>query len=228
MAATRTPASLAEPLGKSYQQLCPLAIALDHVGDRWSMLIVRELLGGPARFSELKDALPGIASNLLTIRLRKLEASGVVERRHERGGATYALTPLGHGLRRPLELLGLWGAAAGPVPGSDPRPLRAARSMAMAFQAMLGRGEMPATRRRVGLRLDEDSLTIEFGGAGGVEVRAGVVEPPDALVSSTMIKLRVVPVPGPGPDTFEFESGDRAIAEEFLHALRISLGEIVR
>jgi len=95
---------------RSYGQFCGLARALDIVGDRWTLLIVRELLPGPMRYTELKASLAGIATNLLAERLRTLEANGIVERRLEEAGVVYALTPWGAGLREPMEALGRWGA----------------------------------------------------------------------------------------------------------------------
>ena len=67
---------------KSYEQYCTIASALDLVGDRWTLLVLRELSFGEQRFTDLKDALPGIATNLLTDRLRKLEEAGLAEQ-HE-------------------------------------------------------------------------------------------------------------------------------------------------
>lgn len=96
--------------GRSYGQFCGLARALDVVGDRWNLLIVRELLPGPMRYNELKTSLAGIATNLLAERLRSLERTGIVERRLGDAGVLYALTPWGAGLREPLEALGRWGA----------------------------------------------------------------------------------------------------------------------
>ncbi|MDN5917499.1 MAG: winged helix-turn-helix transcriptional regulator [Pseudonocardia sp.] len=95
---------------RSYGQFCGLARALDIVGDRWTLLIVRELIPGPMRYTELKASLGGIATNLLAERLRSLEANGIVERRLEEAGVVYALTPWGAGLREPMESLGRWGA----------------------------------------------------------------------------------------------------------------------
>jgi DNA-binding HxlR family transcriptional regulator len=92
---------------KSYGQYCALARGLDIIGDRWSPLIVRELLGGPRRYGELQEGLPGIATNLLADRLRHLEAEGVV-RRDEDG--RYGLTAWGEGLRGPLYALARWSA----------------------------------------------------------------------------------------------------------------------
>ena len=94
---------------RSYGQYCGLARALDAVGDRWSLLIVRELLPGPMRYSELVASLGGIATNLLADRLRRLESSGVIERRlGEKSGVVYALTPWGSQLRAAIEALIRW------------------------------------------------------------------------------------------------------------------------
>jgi DNA-binding HxlR family transcriptional regulator len=97
-------------LGRSYGQYCGLARALDVVGDRWNLLVVRELLPGPLRYNELKTSLAGIATNLLAERLRTLEGNGIIERRLGDAGVLYALTPWGAGLREPMEALGRWGA----------------------------------------------------------------------------------------------------------------------
>lgn len=95
---------------RSYGQYCGLARALDAVGDRWNLLIVRELLPGPQRYNELKTALSGIATNLLAARLRDLEANGIVERRLAEAGVAYALTPWGAGLREPIDAMIRWSA----------------------------------------------------------------------------------------------------------------------
>ena len=65
---------------KRYDQYCPMAHALDLVGERWSMLIVRELMRGPRRYTDLVDGLPGIGTNVLAARLRELESQGIVTR----------------------------------------------------------------------------------------------------------------------------------------------------
>lgn len=95
---------------RSYHQYCGLARALDVVGGRWTLLIVRELLIRPARYGELAAALPGVASNLLADRLRDLIAVGVVERGVDpgRNGVVYALTSWGSQLREPVDALLVW------------------------------------------------------------------------------------------------------------------------
>ena len=88
-----------------YQQYCGLARALDVSGDKWTLLIVRELMPGPRRFTDLVDGLPGISRKLLTDRLRALEAQGVVVRE-----GAYALTDDGRDLGRAMAPLIAWGA----------------------------------------------------------------------------------------------------------------------
>jgi DNA-binding HxlR family transcriptional regulator len=98
---------------RGYGQYCGLARALDLLGGRWALLVVRDLLSGPKRFSELQDGLPGIPTNILTSRLRELEEAGIVERRvqgHPGGGVAYALTEYGLELEGPILRLGFWGA----------------------------------------------------------------------------------------------------------------------
>lgn len=95
---------------RSYGQFCGLARALDLVGERWNLLIVRELLPGPLRYNELKASLGGIASNLLAERLRTLEENGILRRQLGESGVLYALTRWGADLREPMEALGRWGA----------------------------------------------------------------------------------------------------------------------
>jgi DNA-binding HxlR family transcriptional regulator len=97
-------------MSRDYGQYCGLARALDVVGERWNLLIVRQLLIGPARYGELREGLSGIATNLLTDRLRALETAGVVERRlsEDANAITYALTPWGAQLREPINALIRW------------------------------------------------------------------------------------------------------------------------
>lgn len=97
---------------KTYGQMCPLARSLDVLGERWTILVIRELLLGPTRFKHLLAALPGIGSNRLSDRLRGLEDAGIVRKTVLPAPATvpaYELTADGERLRDPLLALGLWG-----------------------------------------------------------------------------------------------------------------------
>lgn len=99
------------PGTRGYGQFCPVAKGAEVFAERWTPLIVRELLNGSHRFGELQQGLPGISQSLLTQRLRSLQRDGVVERRCSRHGRgwEYHLTPAGQDLGRVVEQLGAWG-----------------------------------------------------------------------------------------------------------------------
>ncbi len=105
---------------KSYGQYCPIAAALDVIGERWSLLIIRELSFGPQRFTDIRRALPGLSPNLLIDRLRLLDEQGVIERRGDAGmssRAVYTLTASGTELLPILQSLAQWGIHHLPDPG---------------------------------------------------------------------------------------------------------------
>src|SRR2546423_8023247 len=157
-------------MGRSYRQYCGLARALAVVGVRWNLLIVRQLLMAPARYRELLEGLPGVATNLLADRLRDLEAAGVVERRlAEEGNAiVYALTPWGAELREPINGLIRWSTplmTRGPggdhfradwlllppparLPGPPTTPPSAPRGIGLHGHHLPARGTPPAPELR--------------------------------------------------------------------------------
>ena len=108
---------------KRYEQYCPMAHALDLVGDRWALLVIRELMHGPKRYTDLVDHLPGIGTNILAARLRDLERNGVVTRRTlppPAASKVYELTEYGRELRPAMHQLALWGARSlGPPTDQD-------------------------------------------------------------------------------------------------------------
>jgi DNA-binding HxlR family transcriptional regulator len=110
-------------MGKRYEQYCPVAHALDVVGDRWALLVVRELTEGPQRYTDLADGLPGIGTNILAARLRDLEAAGVVTKRTlppPAASRVYELTDYGLELKPVIRELALWGARSlGPPTTED-------------------------------------------------------------------------------------------------------------
>ena len=96
---------------EGYGRACPLSRGLDVIGDRWTLVIVQNLLGAPSRFGQLKDGLPGLGSNALTARLRKLEGAGIVERIPQPvgRGVDYALTKRGRALEPVMAEIRRWG-----------------------------------------------------------------------------------------------------------------------
>jgi DNA-binding HxlR family transcriptional regulator len=109
-------------VAKNYEQYCPVAHALELVGERWSLLIVRELLKGPKRYTDLADALPRIGTNVLAARLKDLEACGVIAKRRlppPTPAQVYELTPYGVALRPVVRELARWGLHSLPAPGED-------------------------------------------------------------------------------------------------------------
>ena len=162
-------------MSKSYDQYCPIAHALDLVGERWSLLVVRELLHqGPLRYSDLHDRLDGCGTNILAARLKALEQGGVVRRRRLDPPAAswvYELTEYGEGLREVLHVLAHWGArslrrpaASGDlVPGWLPGALRIALPT--------------STAGRIEFRIGDELASIADG-----RVVEGAIDQPDAIV----------------------------------------------
>lgn len=156
-------------MSRDYGQYCGLARALDVVGDRWNLLIVRELLIGPARYGELRDGLSGIATNLLTDRLRDLETAGVVERRLSDGAnaITYALTPWGAQLREPINALIRWSTPL-MIRGPEGDEFRA-EGLLVALPALFA-GRTP-TDRSVAVGITVDGVTVQLRAADtGIDV----------------------------------------------------------
>lgn len=137
---------------RTYGQFCALSKSLDVVGGRWTLLVVRELLLGPRRFSDLRAALPGIANNLLADRLRELEDDGLVRRRTlEHGAQVYELTERGQGLDEVVFALMRWGAAyMEPAEGDTFRPAWLALVLRAYLPRRVGRQDRVRARVLVG------------------------------------------------------------------------------
>jgi DNA-binding HxlR family transcriptional regulator len=164
-------------MAKHYDQYCPLAHALDLVGDRWALLVVRELMRGPQRYTDLVDGLPGIGTNILAARLRDLEQAGVVTRRTlppPAASKVYELSDYGQGLKSAMRELALWGARSlgPPTPESGLFSGWVANAMdnVLAPLAPAGRFEF-----RVG---DEIASMVDG------EVRRGPVDDPQVVVEA--------------------------------------------
>lgn len=176
---------------RTYGEGCAAAHALDLVGERWALLVVRELVLGPKRFTDLKAGVPGASPNVLSQRLRELEANGVVRRRRlgpPAGSMVYELTEWGAELEPVLQHLGRWGA----------------RSPQMPFEAALGVDALVLALRTLfdpaaagdldagyELRLGEDRFAAEVRG-GRFEIARGDAHRPDATVESDVPTLAAI------------------------------------
>jgi DNA-binding HxlR family transcriptional regulator len=161
---------------KTYGQLCPLARSLDLLGDRWTLLVVRELFLGPKRFKDLLDALPAMGTNRLSQRLKTLDAAGVVQKRvlpPPASARVYELTPSGEQLRGPLLELAVWGTGLPADERIDPTTARAelvalAMTGAASFPASAGLSEsyeFQIGEETFHIRVDDGRLTTRSGPA---------------------------------------------------------------
>jgi DNA-binding HxlR family transcriptional regulator len=166
------------PTSRSYRDSCGIARALDVVGERWALLVVRELLLAPQRFSELRHALPHVSSNLLADRLRELERNGVIRRIQApaEGSRAYELTERGRKLEPVLRALGEWGIDA-PQP---PPPTALSATSVLIFLRSAARTDPEAPPTTCRLELDGRVWTVRLA-SGRVQVQPG--EPATAAAS---------------------------------------------
>jgi DNA-binding HxlR family transcriptional regulator len=176
---------------RAYDDPCGIARALDVVGERWALLVVRELVLGPKRFTDLRTGLRGVSTDVLAQRLRQLEQAGVL--RHVTlppPGATraYELTDRGHDLEPVLHALGRWGGRE-PLPAADREMTVDAFAVALStvFDPARARG-LDAT---VALVVDGDPLAAEVHD-GTLELRRGTPEHPQVRIEGSVRALREV------------------------------------
>jgi DNA-binding HxlR family transcriptional regulator len=198
---------------RQYGQPCSLACALDHVGERWSLLIVRELSLGPLRFADLARDVGGAPTDVLTKRLRDLEREGVVARREldpPVSALAYELTELGRGLERPMIELARWGLnfqTVADVAGLAPS------SLANGLRTLLQ--PPPDARMTIGLRSEGRSFRLRIEG-GWIEASRGDAGGADVTFSGTPIGVIAAIVAGGDAEAGIEIDGDR----DALKALR--------
>ena len=215
---------------RGYGQYCGLARALDLIGGRWALLVVRDLLTGPKRFSELEDGLPGIPTNVLTSRLRELEEAGILERQVQAqpgGGVAYALTAYGLELEEPVLSLGFWGAKTmgSPCEGD----FISIESLALALRGSFRRQKARGPQRVYELRIDGKPLRILVKG-GQVSLPAELTEDPDVVIDAEAEampgllsgELALDDAVGSGRVRLD---GDRAEAERFFDMFRFTASD---
>jgi DNA-binding HxlR family transcriptional regulator len=171
---------------RSYGQYCSVAKALDLVGDRWNLLIVRELLlRGPSRYTDIRDGLPGIATNLLADRLRQLEQAGIVTSQEEPppvATTLFRLTSRGEELRGSIEELGRWGAPL-MFEDSDEEAFRG-HWFSLPADLFLSDRTPDQPPIAIELRAGDQKIVLETVD-GDVHARSGSAEDPVAVLTGT-------------------------------------------
>jgi DNA-binding HxlR family transcriptional regulator len=178
------------PTTRSYGDACAIARALDVVGERWALLVVRELLLGPQRFSDLRRALPGASSNLVADRLRELENRNVVQRRTlppPAASRVYELTQWGRELEPIVLALGNWGLRI-PLP-PPPATLSATSVLIFLRTAACPGPEEPPTACQI--QLDDRIWTVQTA-AGHVDIQPGTPAEPDATLRTDPATLNAL------------------------------------
>jgi DNA-binding HxlR family transcriptional regulator/putative sterol carrier protein len=176
---------------RTYGDGCAIALGLDVVGERWALLVVRELLLGPKRYTDLRRGLPNASPNVLTQRLGELERAGVIRRRKlppPAGTRIYELTDWGRELEETVISLGRW-AARSPSGLSD-GPI-GADSMILALRSRFDPGAARELRARYELRLGEDRFRVEVAG-DRLDIARGDADEADATIDTDPDTLAAV------------------------------------
>lgn len=195
---------------KRYDQYCPIACALGLVGERWTLLVVRELMQGPKRYTDLAAELPGIGTNILAARLKELEAAGLVEKHRlppPAASTVYELTPAGRALRPVLHELARFGARyLGPPPPEALEPGWLAGALEVAVSPVAG-------DVAVAFRIGEEEASIVDG-----KVVPGLTGVADAVVEGDALGFYRLFVDGE-LDAVRID-GDFRVVEHLVSAFR--------
>ncbi len=205
---------------RRYEDACAAAHALDLVGDRWALLVMRELMLGPKRFSDLRGGLPGISASVLTQRLEGLEAAGVLVRRRlppPAAAQVYELTPWGYESEPIFQALGRWAARS---PAHDPSLPFSTASLMLSLRTMLNPARAEGIDARIGFRLGDEAFLGHLAG-GRIEIASGALDDADLVLTGTAAVLAGAIYGGWTLDALEAEGvlqieGDRALAERFV------------
>jgi DNA-binding HxlR family transcriptional regulator/putative sterol carrier protein len=214
---------MAKTTGKRYEQYCPTARTLDVVGERWTLLIVRDLLMGPKRYTDLRGGLPGIATDILTARLRTLEEAGFVRRRElprPAPATVYELTDRGRGLGLVVLALGQVGLTelGAPRKGEDVRGERIVIGLRVSFR----RDRFPDLDETYELTVDGEPYVVEVK-HGWVETSLGPAKDPafrlriDAGTLADLLTGELSPAQALGSGRAELD-GERRELARFVEA----------
>ncbi|KQQ85970.1 winged helix-turn-helix transcriptional regulator [Aureimonas sp. Leaf324] len=202
-----------------YRDACAAAHALELLGERWTLLVMRELMPGPRRFSDLRAGLPGISANVLTQRLDWLEEAGVIVRRElapPSGARVYELTEWGREAEPIFRVVGRWGSRS---PFHDPTASFSTASLMLSLRTMFEPERADGFAGRIGFRLGREAL-LAVVAEGGIEVAAGSVEGADAVLIGEPRAVAATIYGGQSLETLEAAGvlaveGDRETARRF-------------
>jgi DNA-binding HxlR family transcriptional regulator len=208
------------PSRRRYDDACGMAHALDLIGERWALHVLRELMLGPKRFSDLRADLPGISANTLTQRLEGLESSGLVVRRRlppPANAQVYELTPWGYEAEPIVQMMGRWATRS---PLHDPTMPLSATSLMLSFRTMGDRTRMAGTDARIGFRIGAETFLMRIA-PDEVSVDRGPVEqvdlrftgPAEAIAGAVYGGVPIAALEAEGALRVD---GDRSLADRFV------------
>jgi len=215
-------------VSRGYHQHCPVARVLDVVGERWSLLIVRELLLGPRRFTDLAQGLPGIGTSVLTSRLKQLEHNGLVAKKTlppPAASVVYELTADALGLARILAAMADWGMTLLGRPGDNDQIQGRWLVLSLAVTTKDARSVPDASYE---LRVDDDIVHVRASD-GHLQASQGPAPNPDATITMSANTLAAITsgeldIPSPRSDKLIALNGDSAAAQRLLEAFNGSAG----
>jgi DNA-binding HxlR family transcriptional regulator len=199
--------------GRSYRQHCGVARALDIVGERWALLVVRELVLGPKRFTDLRQGLPGIATNVLSQRLKEMERDGLVARRvlpPPAASTVYELTEYGRELEPIMLQLGAWAART--MGERSPDVTLRGEWLMVALKAMFRPEAARGLDATIAVVFEEAAFTVRLA-KGSLEVIPGRPATADLTLTTDPDTLLGYLAGAPGPAAALLPTGDRALLE---------------
>ncbi|MBD8678027.1 winged helix-turn-helix transcriptional regulator [Sphingomonas sp. CFBP 13720] len=210
---------------RRYDDACGAALGMDYVGERWALLLMRELLLGPRRFGELRSGLPGISANVLTQRLTGLEAAGIVRRERlppPASAQVYALTPWGMESEPVVLALGRWALRS---PAHDTSLPFSRVSLMLSLRMLMVQERAAGFTATVAFHLGEERYVARLT-AGDLRVWRGEVDAPDAILAGETAAFKPVLYGGMPLAVAEATgriavAGNRAVAERFTGLFRL-------
>jgi DNA-binding HxlR family transcriptional regulator len=208
------------PSRRRYDDACGTAHALDLIGERWALLVLRELMLGPKRFSDIRADLPGISANTLTQRLERLESVGLVVRRRLPPPAAvqvYELTEWGYEAEPIVQVMGRWATRS---PAHDPTMPLSATSLMLSFRTMGDPARMQGLGAKIGFRIGAETFLLEIAD-GRMTAERGPAEGADLVITGPAPAIAGAVYGGVPIEALEAEGalkveGERALAATFV------------